>query len=81
MDSSRRRALALAVMWDEEEEKRFGFTIYIYIYKKGKYGEYHHLFHELCLDDERFQLDFRLSGSHDGIGVVFRIIKLSIKYR
>jgi len=35
----------------------------IKIKKRKEYGEYHHLFHELCLDGERFQLHFRLSRS------------------
>jgi len=64
MDSIRRRALALAVLLDEEEEKSpkgCGFTIFLK--KRKEYGECHHLFHELGLDDERFQLYFRLSRS------------------
>ncbi|TNN80061.1 hypothetical protein EYF80_009712 [Liparis tanakae] len=31
---------------------------------KKEYAECHHLYHEECLDDERFQLYFRLSRSH-----------------
>jgi len=35
-----------------------------YLFKKRKeYGEYQHLFHEMCLDEERFELYFLLSRS------------------
>ncbi len=57
VDLSKRRAVAIDLLLNEEEKKghkRRRFGVHKIFKKSNQYGEFHHLFSRLCLDDERF---------------------------
>ncbi len=58
MDSSKRQALAAVLldeMQGEKSQKKLRFWVHDILKKRKQHGEFHHLFSELCLDDECFR--------------------------